>query len=237
MCNMIQRTIVRQLVNIAISRLKSLPDGTECTRQELLFPQIERVRGILLHYPFRTIMYLIVDKSRLLNSFWKKLIVEDYIEDDSQVAGCLGGPYICKYRRKSKLLDDCSKIGETAHYSDDNIFTYYVREMNEERNGKRKPLLLYRIPEHSSTGKIHYSSFPSLCWISTIVLKGKCIVMDNSMSSCYDDESPCFEFKENESSFFRGYSSDKENDWFELRNETNKELLVLVEPIVRTYYD
>ena len=64
MCNMIQRTIVRQLVNIAISRLKSLPDGTECTRQELLFPQIERVRGVLLHYPFRTIMYLIVDKSR-----------------------------------------------------------------------------------------------------------------------------------------------------------------------------
>ena len=229
---MIQKSIVRQLVNIAISRLKSLPDGTECTRNELLFPQIESVWGMLSHYPFRTIMYLIVDRLRLLESFWKRLIVEGYIEDDSQVAGCIGGPYICKYRRKSKLLDDFSKIGDTAHYSDDNIFTYYVREMNEERNGKRKPLLLYRIPEHSSTGKIYSSSFPSLYWISIIVLKGKCIGMDNSMSSCYDDESPSFEFKENESTFFRGNSSDKEKDWFELRNETNKELLVLVEPIV-----
>ena len=229
---MIQKSIVRQLVNITISRLKSLPDGTDCTRNELLFPQIESVWGMLSHYPFRTIMYLIVDRSRLLESFWKRLIVEGYIEDDSQVAGCIGGPYICKYRRKSKLLDDFSKIRETAHYSDDNKFTYYVREMNEERDGKRKPLFLYRIPEHSSTGKIYYSSFPSLYWISIIVLKGKCIGTDNNMSLCHDDESPNFEFKENESTFFRGYSSDKEKDWFELRNETNKELLVLVEPIV-----
>lgn len=236
MCKVIQRLIVRQLVNIAISRLKSLPNGTECTRHELLFPQIESVRGMLLHYPFRTIMYLIVDKSRLLNSFWKRLIAEDYIEDDSQVAGCFGGPYICKYRRKSKLLNNFFKNEETAHYSDDNKYTYYIKEMYEDGNGKQKPLMLYRIPEHSSTGKIYYSSFPSLYWISIIVLKGKCIGMDNSMSSCYDDESPGFEFKENESTFFRGYSSDKEKDWFELRNETNKELLVLAEPIVEDLF-
>lgn len=231
---MIQKSIVRQLVNIAISRLKSLPDGTECTRLELLFPNIETVWGMLSHYPFRTILYLIVDKSRLLDSFWKRLIVEDYIEDDSQVAGCFGGPYTCKYRKKSKLLNDFSIIGETSKYSGDNEYTYYVREMYEERNGKQKPLMLYRIPEHSSTGKIYCSSFPSLRWISIIVLKGKCLVIDSDILSCLEEEgeSPEYECRENESTFFRGYSSDKENDWFELLNETNKELLVLIEPIV-----
>ena len=69
-----------------------------------------------------------------MNSFWKRLIAEDYIEDDSQVAGCFGGPYICKYRRKSKLLKKKKKNEETAHYSDDNKYTYYIKEMYEDWN-------------------------------------------------------------------------------------------------------
>ena len=102
--------------------------------------------------------------------------------------------------------------------------------MSEERNGKQKTLMLYRIPEQSSTGKIYHSSFTSLYWISIIVLKGKCIGIDSYMLSCNDDEeSPGFEYTENESTSFRGYSPDK--DWFELRNATDDELLVIVEPI------
>lgn len=208
-----------------------MPDGTECTRHELLFPNIETAWEMLSHYPFRTIMYMFVDRSRLLESFWKRLIVEGYIEDDSQVAGCIGGPYICKYRRKSKLLNDFSKNKETAHYSDDNKYIYYVREMSEERNGKQKPLLLYRIPEHSSTGKIYYS-FPSLCWISAIVLKGNCFIIDSDSLSCLEEsESPGYECVENESTFWGENHSENAQTWYELRNDTDEELLVLIQPI------
>ena len=103
---MIQRMLIKRLVNIAISRLKSLPVGAECTRDELLFHKIETVWGMLSQYPFRSLMYIFVDRSRLFESFRERLIIEDYIEDDSQVADCLGGPYINIYRRKSKLLTD-----------------------------------------------------------------------------------------------------------------------------------
>ena len=73
--------IEKQLAHCAIKRLKSLPDGTKCTRIELLFPEYDHAKKRLLNYSFRTLGYILANKSRMFDFFEKKLIEEGYIED------------------------------------------------------------------------------------------------------------------------------------------------------------
>ena len=91
MWNWISKPVEKQLARCAIRRVKTLPDGTECSRIELLFPKSQKAIELVLNYPFRAFKYMLVNKRRLLHYFWNYLLKEGYIEDESQTVGTFGG--------------------------------------------------------------------------------------------------------------------------------------------------
>ena len=91
MWNWISKPVEKQLARCAIRRVKTLPDGTECSRIELLFPKSQKAIELVLNYPFRAFKYMLVNKRRLLQYFWNYLLKEGYIEDGSQTVGTFGG--------------------------------------------------------------------------------------------------------------------------------------------------
>ena len=104
MWNWISKPVEKQLARCAIRRVKTLPDGTECSRIELLFPKSQKAIELVLNYPFRAFKYMLVNKRRLLHYFWNYLLKEGYIEDESQTVGTFGGALNFVYRNKEKLM-------------------------------------------------------------------------------------------------------------------------------------
>lgn len=172
----------------------------------------------------------------MFDFFEKKLIEEGYIEDGvyDHVIG-YAPPFI--YRKKDALLKKFTEFEEKERISVDGRTIYYVTTIYEDRNGLQQPLLLYRIPGKSSTGKVPFTCL----WVFAMALNGKCVTISSiRYRHSEEDDSPEWEYDENEEIIFENdffYSDIAKDSWFEIKNNESKDLLVLVEPITEELVD
>ena len=177
----------------------------------------------------------VIDKIRLIDRFEGMAAKEGYIIDKSNYIGAIGGPSEPIIRIKENLLNIFAKIHETKISSGNTPSVYYFKEYFEKRNGKNKPIQLYRISNNTTTGRIRIQ--PQILWISAIPLNGNCIARRGVVT----DDKERFDFgdddwllQENEECTFENYFKNAdtgEYSWFELKNAETQDLLMLVFPI------
>lgn len=177
----------------------------------------------------------VIDRIKLIERFEDMAAKEGYIIDKSNYIGAIGGSSEAIFRIRENLLNKFATINETKITSKNVPVVYYFKEFFEQRNGKNKPIQLYRIPYNSTTGRIRIQS--QVLWITAIPLNGNCIARrgvvtgDKERFDFGDDD---WLLQENEECTFDNYFKNAdtgEYSWFELKNEEAHDLLMLVFPI------
>ena len=235
MWSSIQKHIEKELVHCALGRVKSMSDGAQSTRSGLLFPKAHNTWSLFVNYPIRFIKYgFIANHSRLWSRFEEELACNGYLEDNTLFAGLIGCIPSFIYRNKVMLLKKFIEKNEQTFFSNDKKYTYYVKEIWEEREGKQKQLLLYRIPPKSSTGPICFSN----PWVTMISLRGTCLVINGEeLYHCEQDGildlekiQPGFPCEEDDNitinDYCRLFGLEDRQSWFELKNETRDEFAI-----------
>ena len=231
-----QERTEKRLAQSAIRRLKSLPDGVEMSWSVLFWGEVNSYSAFILRHSFLYLKNMfVIDRIRLIDWFEGMAVKEGYIIDKSNYVGAIGGPSEPIFRIRENLLNIFAKIHETKISSENSPNGYYFKEFFEKRNGKNKPIQLYRIPYNSTTGRIRIQ--PQILWISAIPLNGNCIARRGVVT----DDKERFDFgdddwvlKENEEYTFDNNFKNAdtgEYSWFELKNAEAQDLLMLVFPI------
>lgn len=233
---LIQKMVEQKLAKTAIKELLSLPDGVEMAWDVFFLGEDCSLSSFITNHPIRFLeLFFIVDKYRLIETFEIMAIQEGYIIDVSNYACSIGVTPKPIFRFKENLLNTFSHIQETKILSNKKSCVYYVKEIFEKRNGKEKPLQLYRIPRNSTTGSICIHT--KILWITIIVIKGKCIVRRGVVTDDKDRfqlEDADWELMENEECTFENYFKfvdTNEYSWFEILNAESQDLLLLVLPV------
>lgn len=232
----IQERTEKRLAQRAIKKLKSLPDGVEMSWNVLFWGGVKSISAFILRHPYLFLENLfVIDRIRLIDRFEGMAAKEGYIIDKSNYVGAIGGPSEPIFRIRENILNIFAKIHETKITSGNTPNVYYFKEYFEKRNGKNKPIQLYRIPYNATTGRIRIQ--PQILWISAIPLNGNCIARrgvvtnDKERFDFGDDD---WVLQENEEyTFDNDFKNIDTEDysWFELKIAEAQDLLMLVFPI------
>ncbi|MBR5687319.1 MAG: hypothetical protein IKX36_05115 [Prevotella sp.] len=232
--HMLQERVEKKIAKKAMKKLQSLPDGVEIEWYILFWGEIDSPKGFILRHPILFLKLLFVTNiHRIIERFLME-VKEDgrFIVDISSRAGLIGIISIPIFRNKENLLKKFSEIHETKMSSGGNTNIYYVKRSYEMRNGKRKPLQLYRIPRNSTTGIIRIHT-EILC-ITAVALNGSCIARWGDVQEGKDIIQLEEELQENDCYIFdNDYRTEDTCDysWYEIKNPESHDLLMLILPV------